>query len=99
MSSDKSKRTFSDIRSNILISLSEGQKTINQLANDAGINWKTVSNHLIHLLGKGFVNEVLSTPYVRVFELSEHGKEHLNSTSKKKIRFETNKIPIKVQVI
>jgi len=62
------KRSFPEIRKEIMLSLSQGQKTVNKLANDSGINWKTVNNHLIYLMGSGLVNEVLSTPYVKIFK-------------------------------
>jgi len=69
-----SKRTFEEIRAIILISLLEGRKTINELANDAGINWRTTSKHLIYLIGMGFVTEVFNSPYVRIFEITDKGK-------------------------
>ena len=71
------KRTFIKIRNSILISLASGQKTINQISNEAQINWKTVERHLIYLTGKGWVREVFSSAYVRVFELTAFGKDYL----------------------
>lgn len=72
------KRRFSDIRDLILKNLSSGQKTVNQISETAGINWKTVDNHLIYLVGKGMVNIVFSSPYVKIFELTETGSEYIH---------------------
>ncbi len=71
------KRTFSNLRNELIVSLSRGNKTINQLSNETRINWKTVNNHLIHLVGRGLAKEVLTTPYARIFEITKHGKESL----------------------
>jgi len=71
------KRKFSDLRRLILETLIDGKKTVNQLSQDTGINWKTVDNHLIWLTGKGFVQIVFSSPYVKIFEITEKGKEEL----------------------
>lgn len=69
----ESKRTFYEIRNEILLSLSKGKMTINQLANDSGINWRTVEKHLTFLIGKKLVEEVFSSEYVRVFDLTPQG--------------------------
>lgn len=71
------KRQFSEIRENLLITLSKGKKTLNTLAKEAGVNWKTTDNHLTYLMGKGFVTEVFSSPYARIFEITEKGKEQI----------------------
>ena len=68
------KRTFSNIRNLILLCLYKSQYTINQIANNTDINWKTVENHLTYLLGRGLVKEVVKSEYVRIFEISEEGK-------------------------
>jgi len=59
----------------LLITLSKGKKTLNTLANEAGVNWKTTDRHLTYLMGKGLVAEVFSSPYARIFELTEKGRE------------------------
>ena len=69
------KRKFSKLRENILVTLSKGKKTLNTLAKEAGVNWKTTDNHLTFLMGKGLVEEVFSSPYARIFELTEKGRE------------------------
>ena len=71
------KRTFEDIRTLILLSLASGQKTINQISQETKVNWRTVSNHLVHLSGKTLVREAFSSSYVRIFELTAFGKDHL----------------------
>ena len=70
-----SKRTFAEIRSTILLALSSGQKTVNKLSTQTGLTWKTVDNHLIYLIGRGYVKEVFASPYVKIYELSERGQE------------------------
>lgn len=70
------KRTFSDLRDIILMTLSPGKKTVNQIANESGINWRTVDNHMVYLVGKGLAKTVFSSPYVKIFEITEEGKEY-----------------------
>lgn len=86
------KRTFIEIRNSILLSLASGQKTINQISSDTKINWRTVDNHLVHLMGKMLVKEVFSSSYVRIFELTAFGKDYLRKNIGKNIRISDNKI-------
>ncbi|MBS3105395.1 ArsR family transcriptional regulator [Candidatus Woesearchaeota archaeon] len=86
------KRRFIDIRNSILISLASGQKTINQISNETQINWKTVERHLIHLIGKGWVREVFTSAYVRIFELNAFGKDHLRKSVIKGVHISHKKI-------
>ena len=69
------KRSFKEIRKAMLIELCKEQKTINDLAKCSGINWKTTQNHLIFLVGMGFAKEVFNSQYVRIFDITEKGKE------------------------
>ena len=71
------KRTFSELREIILNTLLGGKKTLNEVSKASGINWKTVDNHIVYLIGRGMVTEVFSSPYVRIVELTEKGKEYL----------------------
>jgi predicted ArsR family transcriptional regulator len=71
------KRRFAEIRDLILKCLGSQKKTVNQIASETKINWKTVDNHLIYLVGKGMAQVVFSSPYVKIFELTETGKEYL----------------------
>ena len=94
------KRTFVEIRNSILLSLAEGQKTINNISSETQINWKTVENHLVFLVGKGWVREVFSSSYVRIYELTAFGKDYLRRNvsknalifGKKIIRIGSNKL-------
>lgn len=74
------KKTFVEIRLSILNNLAKGQKTVNRLSYETGINWRTVDNHLIYLIGRGFVKEVFKSPYVKIYEISEQGKAYLEPT-------------------
>jgi len=89
------KRTFKDIRTSILICLSSGKHTINEISFKTKINWKTVELHLTYLVGRRLVNEVVSSKYVRIFELSEDGKTYVRSIGiepKEKIKKEEIKL-------
>ena len=55
--------------------------TINQVSTASNINWKTVEGHLTYLCGKGMVTEVFKSEYIRIFKITDLGKEYL-----KKIR-------------
>lgn len=70
------KRTFEEIRHLLLLELSKGKKTLNQLAKESGINWKTTDNHITYLIGKGLAEEIFSSPYVRIFEITEKGMDY-----------------------
>ena len=88
-----SKRTFSLLRNTILIELLNGARTINQLAINTNINWKTVESHLTYLLGKKYVNEIFSSKFVRIFDLSEQGKAYLNQARKDIEQWEQTDVP------
>lgn len=77
------KRTFSQIRLMILGCLLNGSQSTNQIANCSGINWRTVEKHLIYLVGKRFVNEVFKSEYIRIFEISDDGRNYLDRLSSK----------------
>ena len=77
------KKTFEDLRNSILINFKDNKKTINQIASETGINWKTVERHLTYLMGKKLVNEVFNSPYVRIFALSEIGIEQVKKLGEK----------------
>ncbi|MBI2650846.1 ArsR family transcriptional regulator [Candidatus Woesearchaeota archaeon] len=85
------KRTFKEIRKTLLLSLSEGQRTINEISTSSHINWKTVDNHLIHLAGRGLVKEVLNSSYVRIYELTPEGKDFIMCNVSNKIKIKDNK--------
>ncbi|MEK6822746.1 MAG: ArsR family transcriptional regulator [Nanoarchaeota archaeon] len=68
------KRRFSTLRLLILKGLKTGQKTVNQLAGDVGINWRTVDNHIVHLVGRGLVAPVFVSPYVKIYQITDAGR-------------------------
>lgn len=71
------KKKFVEIRKLILDNLAQGQKTVNKIASETGINWKTVDNHIIYLIGRGYAKEVFVSQYVKIFEISQRGKDFL----------------------
>lgn len=71
------KRRFDELRLLILAGLGSGQKTVNELATDTGINWKTVDNHIIHLVGRGLAAFIIVTPYVKIVQITEAGRAAL----------------------
>lgn len=79
ISDSRSKRTFHVLRLAILNALSIGRQTINQIAVKAGINWRTVELHLTYLSGKGYVREIYSSQYVRIFIITDKGAEALKT--------------------
>jgi predicted transcriptional regulator len=76
------KRTYEELRLLILKLFKTGQKTVNEAATESGINWRTVDNHIIYLTGKGYINEVFSSRYVRIYEITERGIEALKKGGK-----------------
>ena len=86
------KRTFINIRNSILLSLASGQKTINQISSETKVNWKTVERHLVYLTGRGWVREVFSSTYVRIFELTAFGKDYLRKNVSKNVHILDKKI-------
>ncbi|GEM_PF-928421 len=96
----KPKRTFYAIRLAILNALSSGQQTINQIAVKAGINWRTVELHLTYFSGKGFVREIFSSQYVRIFIITDKGAEALKKEIEKlraKLVVENTKLETKLE--
>ena len=71
------KRKYAELRQLILRNLSSEQKTVNQVATETGINWRTVDNHIIYLAGKGYLKEVFVSRYVKIYEITERGQTAL----------------------
>ena len=69
------KRTFLQLREHIIHNLAAGRKTANQVSAETGIGWKTVAKHVIHLRGTGLVKLSFTNGYMKVFELTDQGKE------------------------
>ena len=78
MNEKQEKRTYSELRFKILNSLKIGEKTLNSISVDTGINWKTCDNHLLWLMGMELVEEVFNSKYVRIFKITEKGLEELS---------------------
>jgi len=78
------KRSFGQIRKAILLSLLSKNSTINSVSTDATINWKTCENHLTYLCGRGLVEEVFSSEYVRMFQLTGEGRLYLHESPGRK---------------
>ena len=67
--SRRPKKTFKEIRALILKDLEKGQRTVNEIAQATKLTWRTVDNHLIHLIGKGLVEPVFISEYVKIYRL------------------------------
>lgn len=80
---EKSKRTFLYLRHLILIALLKGPQTINQISINSGINWKTAENHLTHLTGKGLIALLYQTPYLKIYQLTDKGRQYLEYVKQK----------------
>lgn len=78
------KRTFTVIRDLILTTLENKKKTINQISNDSGVNWRTVEKHLTFLIGKKLISEIFSSEYVRIFELTDQGSCYVKNLKQRK---------------
>jgi len=63
------KRKFKEIRQIILKDFEKGERTVNEIAQSTGLTWRTVDNHLIYLIGKGLVEPVFVSEYVRIYKL------------------------------
>jgi len=63
------KRKFKEIRQIILKDFQKGQRTVNEIASSTGLTWRTVDNHLVYLIGKGLVEPVFISEYVRIYRL------------------------------
>lgn len=68
------KKTFEEIRKLILKDLQKGQRTVNQISDSTKLTWRTVDGHLIHLIGKGLVEPVFISQYVKIYKLREAAK-------------------------
>jgi len=73
------KRTFEVVRKILLKRLLKKDMTINELGKISSVNWKTTERHLVYLCGKGFVKEILFTSYVKIYGITERGKEFLKN--------------------
>jgi len=65
----KPKKKFREIREIILKDFQKGERTVNQIAASTGLTWRTVDNHIVHLIGKGLVEPVFVSQYVKIYKL------------------------------
>jgi len=79
------RRTFDQIRVLILKTLEQKRKTINQIAKDIDVNWRTVDNHLSFLSDKDLIKEVFTSEYVRIFDITDKGMQFLKGSPKQDI--------------
>ena len=96
---DGKKRTFRELRFIILLTLLSGQQTTNQISIRTSINWRTVESHLTFLVGKGLVNEVFKSEYVRIFKLTDQGEKHAGSLMEREKKTGEEKIGKKEQEV
>jgi len=80
-----SKRTFGELRDIIMVTLSKGKMTINHIANESGVNWRTVEKHLTYLIGKRMVEELFSSEYIRIFELTDQGRVYVEQVKQREL--------------
>ena len=77
------RRSFADLRFDILEQLCNDRNTVNGIAKSTSINWKTVDNHLIYLIGRGYAEKVFDSEFVKIFSITEQGQEVLVRRKKK----------------
>jgi len=82
------RRSFDGIRFDILDALNEKRTTVNDLSKKTSINWKTVDNHLVYLCGRGWAEKVFDSPTIKIFEITETGKDRLELLNLRKERTE-----------
>jgi len=70
----RKKRKFEVLRAQILKQLKKGDKTVNELATAIKTNWRTIDKHITFLVGKGKVEPVIQTKYVRIYRLAKEVK-------------------------
>ena len=80
----QSRRSFADIRLDLLHALSTGRSTVNDISKRTDINWKTVDNHLIYLNGRGWAEKVYDSPNIKIFDITKEGEERLKKTLRRK---------------
>ncbi len=68
------KRTFKEIRKDILINLGSEVCSINYISKNINVNWRTVEKHLVYLVGRGYVEKIYSCEYVRLLKRTESGE-------------------------
>lgn len=67
------RRNYLTIRLLILLNLSEKTKSVNELASDAHINWRTTAKHLAYLESKGFVEKHYFAEHLSIYRITKLG--------------------------
>lgn len=83
------RRSFDWIRNEILSVLAMGRVTVNEISKKTEINWKTVDNHLVYLCGRGWAAKVFDSPSIKIFELTDEGREHIERTRRREASLKT----------
>ena len=76
------RKTFGRIRYIILSAFKDKQLTAYEISKITGIYWPTVRNHLIYLKGTDMIKEVFRHNRLKVFGLTEEGKNYLKRGKK-----------------
>ena len=71
------RRTYTEIRYDILNSLLNNTLSINEVASKTKIYWPTVKQHLTYLRGMYAVDEVLKHSRLRLFKITFEGKKYM----------------------
>jgi predicted transcriptional regulator len=69
------KRKFKVLQKLILKSLRSRPLTINEISEKSNINWNSTSHQLILLKGQDYVKEIFSHKRLRLFEITDKGKQ------------------------
>ncbi len=67
------RRDYLTIRLLILLTLSNKEKSVNQIAHDTKINWRTVAKHLQHLAKQGLVQQYYFAQQLKIYEITDTG--------------------------
>ncbi|MBS3148482.1 ArsR family transcriptional regulator [Candidatus Woesearchaeota archaeon] len=73
----RQRSTYQEIRQKIIDEFSRGERTVNQIAKSTGLTWRTVDLHLIWLTGKGAIEPVFLSEYVKIYRKKEHAESRL----------------------
>ncbi|MBI4143945.1 ArsR family transcriptional regulator [Candidatus Woesearchaeota archaeon] len=72
------RKTYLIIRLFILQSLLQKEKSVNNIAHDTGINWRTVDKHLDYLLEQGLVSKFYFAEQLKIYSITELGRHAIS---------------------
>lgn len=84
------RRTNKELRTRILASFTDKPMPIREIAKKAKVDWYSTERHLTYLKGRDMVKEVFSHRLLRLFHITELGKQVVEELNKK---HSTKKIP------